>query len=71
MQTTHAEFMRFFKNWLFYQFDARTDTVRNARILSTVARIVESDDALREWATRDCWSLYDLAGKTLAAEAIK
>jgi hypothetical protein len=71
MKTTHADFMRFFENWLFYQFDRRADVVRNARVLSTVSRIVENDDALQEWAARDAWSLYDLASKTLAAQSIK
>ena len=71
MQTTHAEYMRFFKNWLFYQFDRPDDEILNARVLSEAARIVADADDLAHWANRDCWSMYDLAKANLANRAIK
>lgn len=71
MQTTHDEYMRFFKNWLFYQFDRPDDEIHNARVLREVAGIVDDADDLAHWANRDCWSMYDLAKANLANRAIK
>jgi hypothetical protein len=68
---THEEYMRFFAKWLHYQFDRAEDALHNARIITTVSRIVEDDDDLQHWANRDCWSMHDLAIKQLTSKAIK
>lgn len=71
MQTTHAEYMRFFTNWLHYQFDRADDEILNVRILRQVSKIVADADELAHWANRDCWSMYELAKASLANRAIK
>ena len=58
---THSEYMQFFERWLRYQFARVEDEMLNSKVLREVARIVADADELSHWASRDCWSMYDLA----------
>lgn len=64
---THSEYMQFFERWLRYQFARDEDEASNLCVLQQVARIVADADDLVYWASRDCWSMYDLAKQKVTA----
>ncbi len=66
---THTEYMAFFDKWIFYQFPRVEDERGNLDILRTVAKIVSDPDELAHWASRDCWSMYDLAKEQTSIKA--
>jgi hypothetical protein len=64
------EYLTFFVDWLFYQFDRPSDRVRNVLIFREVRKIVTDDDEAAYWGGRDCWTMHDMACKALSERAI-
>jgi hypothetical protein len=70
MKSTRVEYLAFFRNWLFYQFDRQSDVLRNLIIVAEVKKIVFDDDEAAYWGGCDCWTMHKIATDNLAERAI-
>ena len=64
------EYIQFFTNWLFYQFDRPSNRMHNILVIREVANIVTDDEEAAYWGGRDCWTMHDMANKALSNRAI-
>ena len=71
MKSTRNEYLQFFTNWLFYQYDRPSDKLRNLLLIREVKNIVIDDDEAAYWGDRDCWTMHDIASKAMKAKAIE
>jgi len=65
------EYLNFFTNWIFYQFDRPSNRMRNILIIRQVSKIVIDDNEAAYWGGRDCWSMHDIASEALKNTAIE
>jgi hypothetical protein len=71
MKSTRKEYLQFFTNWLFYQYDRPSDKLRNLLLIREVKNIVTDDDEAAYWGDRDCWTMHGLASDAMKAKAIE
>ena len=71
MTSTRKEYLQFFTNWLFYQYDRPSDKLRNLLLIREVKNIVTDDDEAAYWGDRDCWTMHGLASDAIKAKAIE
>jgi hypothetical protein len=64
------EYLNFFTNWIFYQFDRPSNRMRNILLIREVAKIVNDDDEAAYWGGRDCWTMHDKAVNAMQEKAI-
>ena len=65
------EYLNFFTNWIFYQFDRPSNRIRNILIIREVSKIVCDDDEASYWGGRDCWTMHDTASALIKDRAIE
>ena len=65
------EYLNFFTNWIFYQFDRPSNRMRNILLIREVAKIVSDDDEAAYWGGRDCWTMHDKAVEAMKEMAIE
>lgn len=65
------EYLNFFTNWIFYQFDRPSNRMRNILIIRQVSKIVSDDEEAAYWGGRDCWSMHDMACEALKKVSIE
>jgi len=65
------EYLNFFTNWIFYQFDRPSNRMRNILIIRQVSKIVSDDEEAAYWGGRDCWSMHDMASEALKNVSIE
>jgi hypothetical protein len=65
------EYLNFFTNWIFYQFDRPSNRMRNILLIREVAKIVNDDDEAAYWGGRDCWTMHDKAVDAMQKKAIE
>jgi len=70
MKSTRKEYIQFFTNWLFYQYDRESDTIHNLRLIREMKNIVTDDDEAAYWGDRDCWTMHGLASDAMKSKAI-
>jgi hypothetical protein len=70
MKSNRKEYIQFFTNWLFYQYDRPSDKLRNLLLIREVKNIVTDDDEAAYWGDRDCWTMHGIASDALKAKAI-
>ena len=71
MKSTRKEYLQFFTNWLFYQYDRPSDKLRNLLLIREVKNIVIDDDEAAYWGDRDCWTMHGLASDAMKSKAIE
>lgn len=71
MKSTRKEYLQFFTNWLFYQYDRPSDKLRNLLLIREVKNIVTDDDEAAYWGDRDCWTMHGLASDAMKVKAIE
>jgi len=71
MKSTRKEYLQFFTNWLFYQYDRPSDKLRNLLLIREVKNIVTDDDEAAYWGDRDCWIMHGLASDAMKSKAIE
>ena len=71
MKCNRKEYIQFFTNWLFYQYDRPSDKLRNLLLIREVKNIVTDDDEAAYWGDRDCWTMHDIASKAMKAKAVE
>jgi hypothetical protein len=70
-KVNREEYIQFFTNWVFYQFDRPSNRIRNILIIREMSKIVSDDDEAAYWGGRDCWTMHDMACKALSERAIE
>jgi hypothetical protein len=65
------EYITFFTNWMFYQFDRPSSRIHNILVIREVAKLVTDDDEAAYWGGRDCWTMHDISCKAMADRAIE
>jgi len=70
MKCNRKEYIQFFTNWLFYQYDRPSDKLRNLLLIREVKNIVTDDDEAAYWGDRDCWTMHGLASDAMKSKAI-
>lgn len=71
MKSNRKEYLQFFTNWLFYQYDRPSDKLRNLLLIREVKNIVTDNDEAAYWGDRDCWTMHGLASDAMKAKAIE
>jgi hypothetical protein len=65
------EYLNFFTNWIFYQFDKPSSRIRNILIIRQVSKIVSNDEKAAYWGGRDLWTMHDRAVEAMEDVAIE
>jgi hypothetical protein len=69
-KVTRDEYISFFTNWVFYQFDRPSNRIHNILVIREVAKLVTDNEEAAYWGGRDCWTMHDIACKVIADRAI-